>query len=133
MGLSTDLVNEGLTQSSRVVSALSQIEVVVDSVSTTSNYIDGVIIDQSTGTEAVLKATQELTIVTHEIQSASQEQSISTTEIVKSVERVQSAAERNTKLSEQLSIAGREMLLQSEQLEVAIGVFRLTSDKELSA
>ncbi|MBI4854632.1 MAG: DUF3365 domain-containing protein [Acidobacteria bacterium] len=128
MGLSTDLVNEGLTQSSKVVSALSQIEVVVDSVSTTSNYIDGVIIEQSVGTEAILKATQELTIVTHEIQAASQEQSISTAEIVKSVERVQSAAERNTRLSEQLSTASREVLLQSKDLEVAIGVFRLTTE-----
>lgn len=126
MGLSTDLVSEGLNQSSKVVSALSQIEVVVDSVSTTSNYIDGVIIEQSTGTEGILKATQELTIVTHEIQAASQEQSISTAEIVKSVERVQSAAERNTRLSEQLSNAGREMLSQSEQLEVAISAFRLS-------
>jgi methyl-accepting chemotaxis protein len=125
MGLSTDLVNEGLNQSSKVVSALSQIEVVVDSVSATSNYIDGVIIEQSAGTEAILKATQELTIVTHEIQAASQEQSISTAEIVKSVERVQSAAERNTRLSEQLSAASREILSQSKDLEETIGAFRL--------
>ena len=125
MGLSTSLVNDGLTQSSRVVSALSQIEIVVDSVSTTSSYIDNIIIEQSVGTEEILRTTQELTIVTHEIQAASQEQSISTSEIVKSVERVQSAAERNAKLSEQLSVTSREMLSQSEQLAVTLGSFRL--------
>ncbi len=130
MGLSTDLVNEGLNQSGNVVLALSQIEVVVDSVSTTSNYIDGVIIEQSVGTEEILKATQELTIVTHEIQAASQEQAISTGEIVKSVERVQSAAERNTKLSEQLSDAGRSILLQSQELEVVMGNFKLASENQ---
>lgn len=128
MGLSTDLVNEGLNQSGNVVLALSQIEVVVDSVSTTSNYIDNVIIEQSVGTEEILKATQELTIVTHEIQAASQEQAISTGEIVKSVERVQSAAERNTKLSEQLSDAGSSILSQSQELEVAMASFKLESD-----
>lgn len=125
MGLSTSLVNDGLEQSSKVVSALSQIEIVVDSVSTTSSYIDNIIIEQSVGTEEILRTTQELTIVTHEIQAASQEQSISTSEIVKSVERVQSAAERNAKLSEQLSVTSREMLSQSEQLAVTLGSFRL--------
>jgi methyl-accepting chemotaxis protein len=128
MGRSTDLVNDGLGTSAKVVETLTKIEVVVDSVANTSKYIDNVIVEQSAGTEEILRATQELTIVTHEIQAASQEQAISTSEIVKAVERVQAAAERNTRLSEHLSTTGRQMLGQSKSLEDAIGSFRLADE-----
>jgi methyl-accepting chemotaxis protein len=128
MGRSTELVGEGLGQSAKVVGVLAKIESVVASVAHTSTDIDNIIVEQSVGTEQVLKAIQDLTIITHEIQAASQEQAISTSEIVKSVERVRDATERNAKLSEQLSVAGRSVLSQSQRMEEAVSVFRLSID-----
>lgn len=129
MGSSTDMVNQGLERSSKVVQVLSDIDGVVEKVSTTASHIDNIIIEQTVGTEEILRTTQELSIVTHEIQAASQEQAISTGEIVKSVGRVQSAAERNSKLSEQLSGAARNMLSQSGRLEEAVAAFRMSEDR----
>ncbi|MEW6733252.1 MAG: methyl-accepting chemotaxis protein [Acidobacteriota bacterium] len=127
MGRSTELVSEGLKQSGNVVAALGQIETVVSNVAETSTRIDGVIIEQTAGIEQVLKATQQLTLITYEIQAGSQEQAVSTGEIVKAVERVRDAAERNVKLSQHLSTAGRSVLTQTERLEEAVSVFHLSN------
>lgn len=126
MKQSTALVNEGLWQSDRVVTALAEIDKVVGVVANTSQDINDIIVEQSSGTEQILSSTQELTIITQEIQAASQEQAISTSEMIKSVEHVRDAVERNAKLSEHLSSTGRSALSQLQQLEEAIGVFRFS-------
>ncbi len=128
MDISTSFVNEGLEQSAKVVSTLSQIEAVVENVVHTIVEIDEIIVEQLAGAEQILKAAQELTVITYEIQGATQEQAISTETIVKAVENVRAVAQRNAILSDHLSKAGSSMLIQLNTLEKAVSVFRLPID-----
>ncbi len=130
MGRSTELVNEGITQSNDVVNTLVQIEKVVGIVSSSSIDINRIIVEQSMGIEEILKTTQELTIITGEIQSAGQEQAISTDEMVKVVTNVQESVERNSKLSEHLSLTGKAVLSELQQLEQAISIFQFSSSED---
>lgn len=123
---STEMVKEGLVQATKAVMALGQIETTVNDVAYTAGDINNVILEISTGTEQVLHATKDLTIITHEIQSASQEQAISTGEIIRAIESVRGAATRNAHLSENLSTSAREMLSQAQRLEKASNVFQLS-------
>lgn len=127
----TELVSEGINQSSKVVNALGQIELVVRTVATASTNIDDIIAEQLVGAEQISTAMQQLTLITYEIQAASQEQSLSTSEIVKSVVQLRDTVERNNKLSQHLSSTGDSALSQLICLEGAVKAFRL-SDIKLS-
>jgi methyl-accepting chemotaxis protein len=125
MGISTNLMDEGLIQSTKAEAALGEIESVVSKVANNAAYFGEVIAEQSASTSLVLKTTQELNIVTQEIQAASQEQAISTGEINKAIDRVREASDRNAKLAGALSQTSRTVLSQSERLEKMIGTFVL--------
>ncbi|MEW6732032.1 MAG: methyl-accepting chemotaxis protein [Acidobacteriota bacterium] len=127
MQRSTNLVKDGFDQSTKMVSALGQTETVVSKVARTAIQIDNVVVEQSAGIEQLLQATQQLTIITHEIEATCQEQAISTSEIVKVVEHVRDIAERNSEISEHLSLAGRSVFSSLQQLEEAVGTFQLAS------
>ncbi len=124
-GRTTELVGEGLSQSSKVVNALSQIELVVGTVAKASTDIDDITVEQLVGAQQISTAMQQLTLVTYEIQAASQEQTLSTKEIVKSVVHLRDTIERNNKLSQHLSSAGNSVISQLSCLEGAVKVFRL--------
>jgi methyl-accepting chemotaxis protein len=125
MDLSTNFVNEGLEQSKNAVSMLSHIEEVVKSVSNTVVDIDEVIAEQSVSAEQILKASQDLTTITYEIQASTQEQAMSTGTIVRTVESIKAIAKRNVILSDHLSKAGNSMLTHLNGLEEAVSVFHL--------
>lgn len=125
IGRTTELVAEGLSQSSKVVNSFTQIDTIVSTVEKASRDIDDITVEQLIGAQQVSEAMRRLTLVTYEIQAASQEQTLSTKEIVKSVVHLRDTIERNNKLSQHLSSAGSSVLSQLSCLEGAVKVFHL--------
>lgn len=132
IGHTTELVEEGLSQSSNAVNSLSQIDTVVGTVLKASIDIDDITQEQLVGAQQISEAMKQLTLITYEIQAASQEQTLSTKEIVKSVVHLRDTIERNNKLSQHLSSAGGSVLSQLSCLEEAVKAFRL-SDQVLNS
>ncbi|MBI4852647.1 MAG: methyl-accepting chemotaxis protein [Acidobacteria bacterium] len=132
IGHTTELVEEGLSQSSKAVNSLSQIDTVVGTVLKASIDIDDITQEQLVGAQQISEAMKQLTLITYEIQAASQEQTLSTKEIVKSVVHLRDTIERNNKLSQHLSSAGGSVLSQLSCLEEAVKAFRL-SDQVLNS